>query len=63
MRLSTNIIIFLLTFVNSKNEHFFGKKVQEGKKNVTKDGVKENLTVKKVFITTNILPWWLQIFT
>ena len=50
MRLSTLIIIFLLTFVNLEDEHF-KKKVQERKKSVIKDGVKEVLTVKKVFVT------------
>ena len=51
MHLSTLTIIFLLTFVNSEDDHFFEKKVQEGKKTVIKDGVKEVLTVKKVFVT------------
>ena len=51
MRLSTLTIIFLLTFVNSEDDHFFEKKVQQGKKTVIKDGVKEVLTVKKVFVT------------
>ena len=48
------IVIGLTALGDAEDGHFFEKKVQDGKKTIIKNGMKEVITVKKVFVSLYI---------